>query len=85
MQNIIGGGEGLARGHVIGGGDIIERGKGNVVGGGEGLGRGHVIGGGATSQQKNLNKILPSYIRSCKILSSYIRSYLLTIRSYFLT
>ena len=41
-----------------------------------------------SSQQKNLNKILPSYIRSCKILSSYIRSYKILssyIRSYLLT
>ena len=30
------GGEGLRRGHVIGGGDIIGGGEGNVVGGGEG-------------------------------------------------
>ena len=53
MQNIIGGGEGLARGHVIGGGDIIERVEGNVVGGGEGLGREHVIGGGDIPAKKS--------------------------------
>ena len=35
--NVVGGGKGLGRGHVIGGGDIIEGGEGNVVGGGEGL------------------------------------------------
>ena len=34
--NVVGGGEGLGRGHVIGGGDIIGGGEGNVVGGGEG-------------------------------------------------
>ena len=39
----VGGGEGLGRGHVIGGGDIIEGGEGNVVGG---RGRGCVTEGG---------------------------------------
>ena len=31
--NVVEGGEGLGRGHVIVGGDIIDGGEGNVVGG----------------------------------------------------
>ena len=46
LHPCVGGGEGLGRVHVIGGGDIVEGREGNVIGGGEGLGRGHVIGGG---------------------------------------